>query len=192
MSTAPIESPKTIILHSPISPEVPLFSFRSGQELILEGTLIVARDQAHRRLVELIDSGKELPFDPVGAVIYYMGPSPPPPGKLIGAAGPTTSGRMDAFTIPLLERGVKALLGKGRRSQKVQEALLQYGALYLAAVGGAGAFYGSLVTKKELLAWPELGPEALLRLEVKNFPCLIAFDLFGSDLYSQGPLEWKL
>lgn len=162
-----------------------------GQELFLKGSLIAARDQAHKRLNEIIAAGKPLPFSPQGQVIYYMGPSPAPQGRVIGAAGPTTAGRMDGLTIPLLELGVKGLLGKGKRSPEIQEALQRFGAVYFAAVGGAGAFYGDKIKKVEILAWPELGPEALLHLEVEEFPVMVVYDLKGGDLYRNGPIRWR-
>jgi fumarate hydratase subunit beta len=127
----------------------------------------------------------------LGQVIYYVGPTPAPPGRVIGAAGPTTSGRLDNLTIPLLDLGVKALIGKGARSKEVKKALVRNKAVYLAAVGGAGAFYGRLVRRVEVIAWPELGPEALMRLWVENFTSIVAVDLEGSDLYETGPAEWK-
>jgi fumarate hydratase subunit beta len=181
----------TLELITPIKKPSLLGKYRSGQNLTLQGSLIVGRDQAHKRMIALLEEGKSLPFDPEGAVIYYMGPSPAPPGKVIGAAGPTTSGRMDNLTIPLLKQGVKALLGKGRRAPVVKEALIEHGALYLAAVGGAGAFYGSLIKSVKVLAWPELGPEALLSLEIIDFPVLVINDLYGGDLYALGPDKWK-
>jgi fumarate hydratase subunit beta len=162
--------------------------------VIIDGVLIAGRDQAHKRLCALLAQGRPLPFDPAGAAIYYMGPSPPPPGRPerpLGAAGPTTAGRMDALTAPLLEAGVRLLVGKGRRSREVRESLLKNGAVYCAAVGGAGAFYGNLISRARLLAWPELGPEALLELEVSGFPAIVAFDLEGRDQYELGPRAWR-
>jgi fumarate hydratase subunit beta len=167
----------------------------AGQEVLITGPLIAARDQAHKRLVELAAQGAPWPFEPQGQIVYYVGPTPAPPGRLIGSAGPTTSGRMDELTEPLLRLGVKALLGKGRRSAAVKAALVRHGAVYLAAVGGAGAFYGALVKGVETLAWPELGPEALLRLEVEDFPATVVNDLAGADFYELGPAAcreaWK-
>jgi fumarate hydratase subunit beta len=168
-----------------------LASLHSGDEALLSGTLWAARDQAHKRLNELIASGACLPFDPVGQIIYYVGPTPAPPGRIIGSAGPTTSGRMDALTIPLLQKGIKALVGKGRRSKAVREAMVTHGAVYLAAVGGAGAFYGGLIKKAETIAWPELGPEALLELTVEDFPVTVINDLSGSDFYENGRMYWS-
>ncbi|MDR2200481.1 MAG: fumarate hydratase C-terminal domain-containing protein [Deltaproteobacteria bacterium] len=168
-----------------------LRSLESGMETELEGVLIAARDQAHRRLVDMLEEGRELPFDPEGQALYYMGPSPAAPGRVIGAAGPTTAGRMDPFTLPLLEKGVKFFVGKGRRAPYVKEALLRHGALYLAAVGGAGAFYSLKIVKQETLAFPELGPEALLRLEVRGFPAVVIHDLKGGDWYESSPAKYR-
>ncbi|MDR1166652.1 MAG: FumA C-terminus/TtdB family hydratase beta subunit [Deltaproteobacteria bacterium] len=184
--------PPPQVLKVPIEDPKALYALEAGQDLLLEGRLVVGRDMAHKRLIELLREERELPFAPRGAVIYYMGPSPAPPGRIIGSAGPTTSGRMDALTIPLLEKGVKALVGKGRRSAPVKEALIQNGAVYLAAVGGAGAYYGDRVKSVKVLAWPELGPEALLELEVSAFPALVVYDLLGGDQYVSGPSRWRL
>jgi fumarate hydratase subunit beta len=157
----------------------------------LEGVLIAARDQAHKRLLALIREGLPLPFDPRGAAIYYTGPSPAPAGRAVGAAGPTTSGRMDSMTRPLLERGVKVLVGKGRRSPEVKAALRAHGAVYLAAAGGAGAFLSQRIIGSELLAFPELGPEAVLKLTVRAFPAVVVNDAWGGDLYESGPEEYR-
>jgi fumarate hydratase subunit beta len=177
-------------LKVPLSEEA-LIPLSIGDEVRLEGNLLAARDQAHRRLMELVEDGRDLPFEAKGQVIYYMGPSPARPGKAIGAAGPTTSGRMDHLTLPLLKLGIKALLGKGRRSQAVREGLIKYRAIYLAAVGGAGAFYGNLISSSKVLAWPELGPEALRILAVRDFPAYVVYDLSGGDLYSSGPAAFR-
>jgi fumarate hydratase subunit beta len=169
-----------------------LKTLAAGQEVALFGQVYAARDMAHRFLADLIKSGQELPFELEGQIIYYTGPSPAPPGLVIGAAGPTTSGRMDLFTPTLLSKGVRVLVGKGRRSPEVKEALLKHGAVYLAAVGGAGAFYGQKITAAQTLAWPELGPEALLRLTVEAMPAVVINDLAGQDLYESGPAAWRL
>jgi fumarate hydratase subunit beta len=188
---SPSEKPCPIRLEAPLDQKV-LRSLKSGQEVLISGQLVAARDQAHKKLQALAQESKPWPFDPHGQIIYYVGPSPAPPGRVIGAAGPTTAGRMDTMTLPFLELGVKAFLGKGRRSTQVLEALKSHGAVYLAAVGGAGAFYGSLVKKTTLLAWPELGPEALVSLVVEDFPAIVVFDLEGSDLYQSGPRAWAV
>ena len=165
---------------------------RTGDEAIISGVLLAARDQAHKRLVDLLEAGKKLPVDLNGQVIYYVGPTPARSGWAVGAAGPTTAGRMDHLTIPLLEMGVKGLLGKGRRSSEVKKAMLGHGAVYLAALGGAGALYGQRILSSEVLAWPELGPEALMELRVFDFPAIVINDLHGGDLYESGPEAWKL
>jgi fumarate hydratase subunit beta len=178
------------VLTAPVTADS-LKNLVAGQEVIIRGQIYAARDQAHRNLQALIEAGEELPFDLEGQIIYYMGPSPPPPGRVIGAAGPTTSGRMDHLTEPLLARGLKVMIGKGRRGAQVRADMLKYGAVYLAAVGGAGAFYGQCVKAVETLAWPELGPEALLRLTVEDMPSVVINDLAGSDLYDSGPAVWR-
>ncbi|MDR1081324.1 MAG: fumarate hydratase C-terminal domain-containing protein [Deltaproteobacteria bacterium] len=191
----PSPLPKPARIRTPILDPGILKDLRAGQGIVLDGILIAGRDQAHKRLCRLIDEGKALPFDPEGAAIYYMGPSPSPPGRPerpLGAAGPTTAGRMDALTPPLLDLGVKLLVGKGRRSGEVRDSLVRNNAVYCAAVGGAGAFYGNLVSEAKLLAWPELGPEALLALTVRGFPAMVVLDLHGGDQYELGPEAWRL
>ncbi|MDR1872326.1 MAG: FumA C-terminus/TtdB family hydratase beta subunit [Deltaproteobacteria bacterium] len=184
-------SPPPATLAAPVDLDK-LKSLATGQEALIDGQIYAARDQAHRLLVDLIKAGQKLPFDPQGQIIYYVGPSPPPPGQIIGAAGPTTSGRMDHLTEPLLAQGIKVMVGKGRRSPEVKAAMLKYGAIYLAAVGGAGAIYSGCVTAVETIAWPELGPEALLRLTVKALPAIVINDLAGGDLYDSGPAQWRM
>jgi fumarate hydratase subunit beta len=158
-------------------------SVRAGDRLLLSGTIYSARDAAHRRMVEDLAKGRALPFEPEGQVIYYMGPSPPRPGRVIGAAGPTTSYRMDAYAPTLYAAGVRATIGKGTRSQAVRDAIVQHGALYLAAIGGAGALLSGCIREAEVIAFPELGPEAVRRLVVTDFPVVVVNDVFGSDLY---------
>jgi fumarate hydratase subunit beta len=191
----PASRPAPVVIRTPVADPGVLKTLKAGQEVILEGVLIAGRDQAHKRLCALISGGLPLPFDPEGAAVYYMGPSPPPPGqpgRALGAAGPTTAGRMDAMTPPLLDIGVKLLVGKGRRSPAVRESLAKNGAVYCAAVGGAGAFYGNLISEARCLAWPELGPEALLELKVAGFPAMVALDLDGGDQYELGPAAWRI
>jgi fumarate hydratase subunit beta len=163
----------------------------AGQETLIQGTVLAARDQAHKRLVELMARGEDPPVDLAGQIIYYVGPTPARPGRAVGAAGPTTSGRMDRLTVPLLKRGVKALVGKGRRSDEVRCSMLAHGAVYLAALGGAGALYGEKILSCQVLAWPELGPEALMALTVVDFPAIVVNDLHGGDLYDSGPAAWR-
>jgi len=152
--------------------------------------LYVARDAAHKRMVEALDKGDHLPFNIKGQTIYYLGPSPAPPGKVIGSAGPTTSSRMDVYTPRLLAAGLKGMIGKGARSQEVKDALKKYKAVYLAAVGGAGALLSKTIIKSEIIAYPELGPEAILRIEVKDFPATVINDIYGGDLYAEGKKKY--
>ena len=158
-------------------------SLRAGDRVLITGTIIAARDAAHKRLVEALDRGEELPVDLDGAAIYYVGPSPARPGRAIGAAGPTTAGRMDAYTPTLLARGLRGMIGKGNRSAAVIDAMKQYGAVYFAATGGAGALIARCIRKCEIIAFPDLGPEAIHRLEVENFPLVVAIDSLGNNLY---------
>jgi len=161
-------------------------SLKAGDSLLISGVLYVARDAAHKRMVEALDKGEPLPFDIKGQTIYYMGPSPAPPGKVTGSAGPTTSSRMDVYTPRFLAAGLKGMIGKGVRSKDVKDALKKYKAVYLAAVGGGGALLSKTIIKSEVIAYPELGPEAILRIEVKDFPATVINDIYGGDLYAEG------
>ncbi len=163
---------------------------KRGDRLLLSGTLYTARDAAHKRLLEALDRGEELPFRIKGQVIYYVGPTPPPPGKVIGSAGPTTSSRMDSLTLPLLERGLKGMIGKGSRSEEVKRALQKHGAFYLAAVGGAGAFLSKKIKSARVVAYEDLGPEAIYQLEVEDFPVVVINDIHGGDLYEEGKARY--
>lgn len=177
-------------LRSPFSVEA-VASLRAGQEVLIAGVLYAARDAAHRRFVAALDAGQPLPFDIRGQTLYYVGPSPAPPGRAIGAAGPTTSGRMDTYTPRLLELGLRAMIGKGNRSQATREAMVRHGAVYLAAIGGAGALLAMAVKRAEVVAYPELGPEAVLRLEVEGFPAIVINDTHGGDWYEEGRARWR-
>ena len=177
-------------LTTPLSEEM-LLSLRAGDEVLLSGTIYVARDAAHQRMMALLDGGGALPFDPVGQVLYYMGPTPPKPGQVIGSAGPTTAGRVDRYTPALLAAGIKATIGKGYRSPEVRAAMVQHGAIYLAAIGGAGALIGRSIVAREVIAWPELGPEALQQLTVQDFFCFVVNDTQGNDLYEQGKAAFR-
>ncbi|NLJ47350.1 MAG: TRZ/ATZ family protein [Treponema sp.] len=165
-------------------------SLRAGDEVRINGTVYAARDAAHARLLVLIREGKPLPFDLRGAVIYYVGPTPPAEGMVCGSAGPTTSGRMDGATPALLDLGLKGMIGKGFRSPEVIESMKRNGAVYFAAVGGAGALLARHIRALEVVAWPELGPESLKRLEVEEFPAIVAVDCRGRDLYREGPARY--
>lgn len=158
-------------------------NLKAGTWVLLSGELLTGRDQTHKKLCELIEENRALPVDLKGAVIYYMGPSPAPPGKVIGSAGPTTSYRMDSYTPTILKQGVVGLIGKGKRSKKVKDAIKEHGAVYFATIGGAGAFLSKKIKKCELLAFKELGPEALFRLYVEDFPAIVINDCFGNDYY---------
>lgn len=155
---------------------------KAGNKVLITGSIYTARDTAHRRFIELINQGKELPFDINGQIIYYTGPTPARPGMVIGSAGPTTSSRMDSYTLPLLKKGLKGMIGKGGRSEEVREAIKQYKAVYFLAVGGAGALIARTVKKLDVIAFPELGPEAVMRLEVEDLPAIVAIDCHGGDI----------
>lgn len=157
---------------------------RAGDMLLLSGRIITARDQAHSRLVESIERGESPPMSLEGETVYYAGPSPAPTGRPVGSVGPTTSSRMDPYTPSLAEQGVAAFIGKGPRSPQVAEALRREGALYLVAVGGAAALLGSKVRSMRVIAFPELGPEAVYELEVEDFPVMVALDTRGGDVFS--------
>lgn len=156
---------------------------RVGDRVLITGILYSARDAAHRRMVEALQRGADLPFEPTGQIIYYMGPSPAPPRRPIGAAGPTTSCRMDAYAPALYAAGIKATIGKGARSQRVIDTLVEQEAVYLAAVGGAGALLSRCIKQADVVAYPELGPEAVRRLTVEDFPTVVVNDTRGEDLY---------
>ena len=166
-----------------------LQTLEAGDLVSLTGTLYTGRDQTHRRLVALLDEGRELPVDLKGQLLYYVGPSPAKEGQVIGAAGPTTSYRMDAYTPRLLELGLKGTLGKGSRTMPVRDAMKKHGAVYLATVGGAGALLSKSIIKSELVAFEDAGPEALFRFEVENFPAVVINDLAGNDFYEMVTAE---
>lgn len=170
---------------TPLAEDV-IDQLHAGDKVSITGVIYVGRDAAHKRLVAALDAGQPLPFDPHGQIIYYMGPSPAKPGDPIGAAGPTTSGRMDAYTPRLLAEGLKGMIGKGNRSAAVREAMRTYKAVYMAATGGAGALIARSIKKSEVVAYGDLGAEALLRLEVEDFPAIVVDDVFGGDAYEDG------
>ena len=167
-------------------------NLRSGDQVLISGIVYVGRDAAHKRLVEALDNGEKLPFDLQGQTIYYMGPSPTKPGYVIGSAGPTTSGRMDVYTPRLLANGLKGMIGKGLRSEAVKQAIREYKAVYFAATGGAAVRIARAITKSEIVAYEDLGPEAILRIEVKDFPAVVINDIYGGDLYEQGKAEYRV
>lgn len=177
--------PDAIVLQTPLS-EQDVTALRIGDRVVLNGVLYTARDAAHKRLVELLEGGRPLPFDLAGQVIYYVGPSPAPPGRAVGAAGPTTSYRMDAYAPILIRHGLRGMIGKGARNDTVKEAMRRNKAVYFAAIGGAGALMARSILSAEVIAYPELGPEAVRRLEVRNLPVIVANDVHGGDLYEEG------
>jgi fumarate hydratase subunit beta len=177
--------PKEIRLTTPLSTQ-DVEKLNIGDKVLLSGVLYTGRDAAHKRLFDLITDEKELPIDIQGQVIYYVGPTPAKPGKPIGSAGPTTSYRMDSFAPKLIELGLKGMIGKGNRSQAVIDAMKQYKAVYFGATGGAGALIAKRIKKAEIVAYPDLGPEAIRRLEVEDFPVTVVNDTKGNDLYVEG------
>lgn len=171
---------KKLIL--PLSKDI-IKELKAGESVLLSGTILTARDCAHKRLVALLDDGKPLPFEIKNAVIYYAGPCPAKPEKASGSCGPTTSARMDVFAPRLLDLGLGAIIGKGEMSDEVRRALQRNTSVYFAAIGGAGALYGNAIQKSECIAFPDLLSEAVHRLEVKDFPAVVAYDCYGNTIY---------
>lgn len=163
-----------------------LSHLKAGDEVFLSGVVWTARDQAHKKLIRLLQKKSRLPLDVRNQVIYYCGPTAKRPGKVIGSCGPTTSGRMDAMTIPLLKAGLKGMIGKGRRSEDVRRAVKKYKAVYFLATGGAGALLSKKVQSRKIVCFPELGPEAVCRLVVKDFPLIVGIDARGTDIFKKG------
>ncbi len=172
--------------------EETLASLKAGDNILLTGTIYVGRDAAHKRMVEALDRGRPLPFDVKGQVIYFMGPSPARPGQPIGSAGPTTSGRMDSYSPRLIAEGLKGMIGKGMRSQEVKDAMKKYKVVYLAAIGGTGALISKTIKQSEVIAYEELGAEAIRRLEVADFPATVVNDIYGRDLYQEGKARYRV
>ncbi|HEY8805296.1 MAG TPA: Fe-S-containing hydro-lyase [Clostridium sp.] len=160
-----------------------LKDLKSGDSVLISGTMYTGRDAAHQRLVDAINNGEALPFDPKDAIIYYVGPAPTKPGNVIGSAGPTTSYRMDDLTVPLLELGLTGMIGKGLRSQTVIDSMKKNGAIYFAAIGGAGALISNTIKECEIIAFEDLGPEAVRKLTVVDFPAVVVIDSEGNNLY---------
>ena len=173
-------------LTTPVTRE-DLAPLRAGDTVLLSGTVYTARDAAHQRMMELLDKGENLPFPVEGSALYYVGPTPERPGQVIGSAGPTTSGRMDAYSPRLLDLGQAIMIGKGKRNQAVKDAVKRNGAVYLAALGGAGALMAASVRALEVICWEDLGCEAVRKLEVEDFPLTVILDSQGGDLYESGP-----
>ncbi len=166
-----------------LSSDNPFKDLKAGDAVMIFGDIYTARDQAHKRLVELMKNGKKLPLELKGKIIYYCGPTRTPKGKVIGSCGPTTSGRMDKFTEPLLKVGVRAVIGKGIRSENVRKAMAKYKSVYFIATGGAGAYLAKKVVSAKQVAFKELGPEAIYRLHVNGFPLIVGIDSTGKDIF---------
>ena len=178
-----------IRLKTPLSDEG-VGKLKIGDRILLNGVIYTGRDAAHKRLYDLLKEGKELPFDIRGQIIYYVGPTPARPGQVFGSAGPTTSYRMDAYAPALIEKGLKGMIGKGMRSDAVKEAMRKHKAVYFAATGGAGALLAKKVKRAEVVAYEDLGPEAIRRLEVEDLPVIVINDVRGNDLYIEGERKY--
>ncbi len=175
---------------TPLS-DADVLRLRAGDKVLITGVIYTARDAAHKRLIELLDKGGSLPFDIRGQAIYYVGPTPAKPGHVIGSAGPTTSNRMDSYTPRLLELGLKATIGKGARGKEVRDAMIRHKAVYLAAVGGAAALIARTIKKAEVIAYEDLGAEAIRRLEVADFPAIVVNDAEVGDLFAEGVARFR-
>ncbi|MCS7280237.1 MAG: Fe-S-containing hydro-lyase [Desulfobacterota bacterium] len=179
------------MIETPLTDEI-VSDLHAGDRVYLSGKIFTARDAAHARFAQLISRGEELPVDLSGQVVYYCGPTPTPPGKVIGSCGPTTSSRMDTYTPMLLARGLKGMIGKGKRSEEVKKAIVHYKAVYFAALGGAGALLSKSVVTSKLVAFEDLGPEAIYVFEVKEMPLVVINDIYGRDLYEEGIRKFRV
>lgn len=182
---------ETIKISPPLS-DKDVQELKIGQQVLISGKIYTGRDAAHKKMIELLDQGKELPVDLSGQIIYYVGPTPAKPGQVIGSAGPTTSGRMDAYAPRLLAVGLKGMIGKGMRSEEVKKAMKKHKAIYLAAVGGAGAAIAKRINQARVVAYPELGAEAIYELVVEDFPAIVVNDVWGGDLYIEGREKYAI
>ncbi|MFQ6122242.1 MAG: Fe-S-containing hydro-lyase [Dehalococcoidales bacterium] len=180
----------TISITSPIDGKT-MAKLTVGTQVLISGVVYTARDAAHQRLIQTLEEGKRLPFSLKGQTIYYVGPTPGRPGQIFGAAGPTTSSRMDMYTPRLLAAGLRAMIGKGNRSTAVREAIKKYRAVYFVAIGGAGALLARCIKRAEVIAYEDLGTEAIQRLNIENFPAIVANDIYGEDLFEQGKAKYR-
>jgi fumarate hydratase subunit beta len=171
--------------------EETIASLRAGDRVLISGTVYTARDVAHKKIYELLQKGEPLPVDLQGQVIYYVGPTPPKPGQIIGSAGPTTSGRMDKYTPLILDHGLKGMIGKGYRSDDVKQSIVKNKAVYFAAVGGSGALIAKSIKAVEVIAYEELGTEAIRKMVIEDFPAVVINDIYGNDLYQQGVQQFR-
>ena len=179
-----------IRIETPLTQEM-VASLKAGDNVLISGVIYTARDAAHKKMLEGLARGEELPFDVREQIIYFVGPTPAKPGQVIGSAGPTTSGRMDAYSPTLLARGLTGMIGKGLRSAEVIEAMKEQGAVYFGAIGGAGALIAKRIVAAEVIAYSELGPEAVRRLVVKDFPAMVIIDSKGNNLYDSGKAQYR-
>lgn len=177
------------IITSPFQDDT-IQTLKAGEMVYLSGVVYTGRDAAHKRMCELLEEGKPMPFDFQGAAIYYAGPCPPKPGKPIGSVGPTTSGRMDLYAPSLMDKGLKVMIGKGLRDAEVKNSIVKHGGIYFAAIGGAAALMGKCVESAEVIAYEDLGPEAVRRLVVKELPVIVAIDSKGNDMYTEGRKQY--
>ena len=181
---------ETIRIRTPLTDDV-VERLKIGDKVLISGVLYTGRDAAHKRLVELVKKGEVLPFDLRGQIIYYVGPTPAKPGNAIGSAGPTTSYRMDPYAPILIAKGLKGMIGKGSRGREVIDAMKKYRAVYFGATGGAGALISKRIKKSEVVAYEDLGPEAIRRIEVEDFPAIVVNDINGNDLYEEGKKKYR-
>lgn len=179
-----------IRIKSPLEEKV-IEKLRTGTKVLISGVVYTARDAAHRRIVEALDRGEKPPFELKGETIYYSGPTPASPGRVIGSMGPTTASRVDVYTSRLLAEGIKAMIGKGSRSMAVREAIQKYKAVYFVATGGAGALLSRFIKQAELIAYEDLGTEAIRRLVIEDFPVIVADDIYGVDLFEQEQVKYR-
>ncbi|NCO37152.1 MAG: fumarate hydratase [Armatimonadetes bacterium CG_4_10_14_3_um_filter_66_18] len=179
-----------IRIEAPLTEEV-VCSLRAGDRVLINGVMLTGRDSAHQRLFDLLEAGEPLPFDPEGQIIYYTGPTPPKPGQVIGSAGPTTSYRMDKFAPALLAKGLRGMVGKGKRGAEVIAAMKEHKGVYFGATGGAAALIAKCIKEAEVICYADLGPEAIRRLRVEDFPAVVINDAFGNDLYKDGVKQYR-
>lgn len=178
------------VINTPLEKDV-ICQLKAGDEVSINGIIYTGRDAAHKRMIALVNEGKELPFDIKGQIIYYVGPCPAKPGKVIGSAGPTTSGRMDAYAPVLIEMSLAGMIGKGQRNKDVIDAIMKYKSVYFGAIGGAAALIANKIISEEIVAFPDLGTEAIRKLEVKDFPATVIIDSNGNNLYDIGKEKYR-
>jgi fumarate hydratase subunit beta len=181
---------EAIRIQTPLTDEM-VEKLKIGDKVLVSGFIYTGRDAAHKRLVDLVNRGQPLPFDIKGQIIYYVGPTPPKPGKVIGSAGPTSSYRMDPYAPVLMAKGLKGMIGKGSRGKEVIDTMKKYKAVYFAATGGAGALLSKRIKSSVVVAYEDLGPEAIRKIEIEDFPAIVVNDIYGRDLYEEGKKTYK-